>query len=597
MKRIFDLLELYKDPYSYKKDAFNIKRNDEWISYSANDYIEYSKILSQAFLSLNSAKGKHVATILDNCPEWNFIDIGLQQIGAIQVPIYPTISKDHFRHIFRDAEIDIVIIGTKEIYSGIQDIIEEQDIQAFCLEEIDGVKNFDDLLEIGRNNPQEEKIKAISDEITEDDIATLIYTSGTTGLPKGVMLTHKNLVSQFLAVSPISGLNEQHRALSFLPLCHVYERMLNYMYQNLGMAVYYAESLDKVGENIREVKPHIFCGVPRVIEKTYDKIIAKGRNQKPIPKNIFFWAVNLGKRYDPNNRGNIFYRLQLFLANRIIFNKWRKALGNELEIIVSGSATLQESISRVFWAAGFKVLEGYGLTETSPVIAVSHPETKNIKIGTVGPALEGVEIKIAEDGEILARGPNIMKGYYKHPEWTAEILDQDGWLKTGDIGKIEDGRFLRITDRKKEMIKTSGGKYIAPQILENMLKSSPFIEQTIVVGDGWNYAAALVIPDYQHLESWCHVKGLTFPGAKEAIQSERIVNRIRKEVEKINSQLGKTEQIKRFILLEKPFSIENQTLSPTLKLRRSQISINYKETIKQLYEGKIGVDVTAGKNN
>lgn len=597
MKRIFDLLELYKDPYSYKKDAFNIKRNDEWISYSADDYIEYSKILSQAFLSLNSAKGKHVATILDNCPEWNFLDIGLQQIGAIQVPIYPTISKDHFRHIFRDAEIDIVIIGTKEIYSGIQDIIEEQDIQAFCLEKIDGVKNFDDLLEIGRNNPQEEKIKTISDEITEDDIATLIYTSGTTGLPKGVMLTHKNLVSQFLAVSPISGLNEQHRALSFLPLCHVYERMLNYMYQNLGMAVYYAESLDKVGENIREVKPHIFCGVPRVIEKTYDKIIAKGRNQKPIPKNIFFWAVNLGKRYDPNNRGNIFYRLQLFLANRIIFNKWRKALGNELEIIVSGSATLQESISRVFWAAGIKVLEGYGLTETSPVIAVSHPETKNIKIGTVGPALEGVEIKIAEDGEILARGPNIMKGYYKHPEWTAEILDQDGWLKTGDIGKIEDGRFLRITDRKKEMIKTSGGKYIAPQILENMLKSSPFIEQTIVVGDGWNYAAALVIPDYQHLESWCHVKGLTFPGAKEAIQSERIVNRIRKEVEKINSQLGKTEQIKRFTLLEKPFSIENQTLSPTLKLRRSQISINYKETIKQLYEGKIGVDVTAGKNN
>ena len=593
MKRIFDLLELYKGRYSYKEEAFSIKRNKQWINYSADDYIKYSNILSQAFLSLGITKGKHVATVLDNCPEWNFIDMGLQQIGAIQVPVYPTISIEHFRHIFKDAEINVAVIGTMEIYSYIRDILEEQNIQAFCLEEVDGVKHFDDLLDIGKNNPQEEEIKAISKEQTEEDVATLIYTSGTTGLPKGVMLTHKNLVSQFLAVSPISGLSEQHRALSFLPLCHVYERMLNYMYQNLGLSVYYAESLDKVGENIRETKPHIFCAVPRVIEKTYDKIIAKGRNQKPIPKNIFFWAVNLGKRYDPHHRGNIFYRIQLYLANRIIFNKWRKALGNELDIIVSGSATLQESISRVFWAAGIKVLEGYGLTETSPVIAVSKPNVKDVKIGTVGPALPGVEIKIADDGEILARGPNVMKGYYKHPEWTKKIIDQKGWIKTGDIGKIEDGRFLRITDRKKEMIKTSGGKYIAPQIIETRLKGSPFIEQAVVVGDGWHYAATLIVPNFQHLESWCNVKGLNYPGAEKAIQSDRIIKRIRKEVEKINAQLGKTEQVKRFTLLEKPFSVENQTLSPTLKPRRNQIASTYKETIHQLYEGKTGIDVTS----
>ncbi|MFW6019120.1 MAG: AMP-dependent synthetase/ligase [Bacteroidales bacterium] len=591
MKRIFDLLELYKGRYSYKKAALNIKRNNQWINYSADDYIKYSTILSQSFLRLNITKGKHVATVLDNCPEWNFIDMGLQQIGAIQVPVYPTISKEHFRHIFQDAEISVAIIGTKEIYFYIRDILEELNIQTFSLEKIDDVKTFDALLALGENNPQEKKIRQISSEIEEQDVATVIYTSGTTGLPKGVMLTHKNLVSQFLAVSPISGLSEEHRALSFLPLCHVYERMLNYMYQNLGLSVYYAESLDKVGENIRETKPHIFCAVPRVIEKTYDKIIAKGRSQKLIPKHIFFWAVNLGKRYDPNQRGSIFYRIQLFLANRIIFNKWRKALGNKLDIIVSGSATLQEPISRVFWAAGIKVLEGYGLTETSPVIAVSTPDINGVKIGTVGPALPGVEIKIANDGEILVRGPNIMKGYYKHPEWTKETIDQNGWLKTGDIGKFEDGRFLRITDRKKEIFKTSGGKHIAPQLIESRLKSSPFIEQAIVIGDGWNYAAALIVPNYLHLESWCHVKGLDYPGAAKAIHSERITNRIRKEVEKINNQLGKIEQIKRFALLEKPFNVENQTLSPTLKLRRNQITLTYKETINQLYEGTSGVDV------
>jgi long-chain acyl-CoA synthetase len=532
---------------------------------------------------------------LNNSPEWNFVDMGLLQIGAIQVPVYPTISKEHFRHIFRDAEVRLAIIANKAVFENIRDILEENNIRVFCLEQTEAAESFDDLLEHGRQHPVEDKVKSISDSIDEEDVATLIYTSGTTGLPKGVMLTHKNLVSQFLAVTPISGLNHKHRALSFLPLCHVYERMLNYMYQNLGLSIYYAETIDNIGGSIRETKPHVFCAVPRVLEKTYDKIVAAGRDLKPVPKNIFFWALNLGKQYDPNKKGPLLYRLQLLLADFLVFRKWRKALGNELEIVVSGSASLQDHIARVFWAAGIKVLEGYGLTETSPVIAVSTLEPDGVKIGTVGPVLQGVEVKLAEDGEILARGPNVMKGYFKHPEWTAQMIDQDGWLKTGDIGTIENDRFLKITDRKKEMIKTSGGKYIAPQVVENMLKSSPFIEQTIVVGESRNYAAALIVPDYHHLESWCRVKKIDYQGPQKAIETERIVKRIREEIVKINYELGKTEKIKRFVLLAEPFSIEDQTLSPTLKLRRNQIVRNYTDIINKMYSGRIGTDVIERK--
>ncbi|MCF8331874.1 MAG: AMP-dependent synthetase/ligase [Bacteroidales bacterium] len=595
MKRIFDLLELYKKEYIHKETAFSIKRKNQWVRFSAQQYFEYSNLISQAFLNLRISKGTHVATILNNSPEWNFVDMGLLQIGAIQVPIYPTISKEHFRHIFIDAEINVAIISNKDIYNNIKEILEEFNIRTFSVEKINGLESFEDLLEEGKRHPTAERLSELSSAISEKDVATLIYTSGTTGLPKGVMLTHRNMVSQILAVAPISGMGVQHKSLSFLPLCHVYERMLNYMYQYLGLSIYYAESIEKVGENIRECNPHIFCAVPRVLEKTYDKIVAKGRDLKPIPKNIFFWALHLGKKYDPNLKGSLFYRIQLYVADKLIFSKWRKALGNQLDIIVSGSASLQEEIARVFWAARIKVMEGYGLTETSPVIAVSTLEPNGVKIGTVGPVLNGVEVKIADDGEILTRGPNVMKGYYKHPQWTKEIIDKEGWLKTGDIGEFEDSRFLRITDRKKEMIKTSGGKYIAPQVLENLLKSSPFIEQVIVIGDKKNYAAALIVPNFQHLKSWSAVKGLKYKGAEKAIKTHRIVRRIREEVVKTNYHLGQTEKIKKFILLSEPFSIEDQTLSPTLKLRRNEIIKNYTHLIEDLYDGKVGVDVIEKK--
>lgn len=591
MKRIFELLELYKSAYADKEDAFAVKRNGKWIKYSSADYIRNSTLMSQAFLSMGIAKGDQVATIMNNSPEWNFIDMGLLQIGARQVPVYPTISREHFSHIFRDAEIKTAVLSNKDIYENIKDILEENNIRVFIVEPTEDTESFDDLIRYGEDNPAEDKIREISNSISVEDTATIIYTSGTTGLPKGVMLSHRNLVSQFTTVSKLTELKPTQTALSFLPLCHVYERMLNYMYQNLGLSVYYAESIDKLGENIREVKPHIFCAVPRVLEKTYDKIVAAGRDLSPVPKNIFFWALNLGKRYDLHKKGNIFYRIQLYFADLLIYRKWRSALGNRLEIVVSGSASLQEDIARVFWAAGIQVMEGYGLTESSPVIAVSTPSPLQVKLGTVGPVLPGVQLKIAEDGEIMAKGPNIMQGYFKHPEWTRKVITEDGWLKTGDIGKME-GKFLRITDRKKAMIKTSGGKYISPQVVENMMKSSPFIEQIAVIGEGRPYAAALVVPDFAHLESWCRVKGVDYEGPDKAIQTDRIIKRIRKDIARINSELGKTEQIKRFKLLSEPFTIEDQTLSPTLKVRRTQISKNYADTIVKLYRGETGTAVT-----
>ncbi|MFO8054365.1 MAG: long-chain fatty acid--CoA ligase [Bacteroidales bacterium] len=591
MERIFDILKLYQNEYHQKPDALIKKHNSRWIRYSAHDYLKYSKHISQAFLHMGVKKGQHIATIMNNCPEWNIIDMGLLQIGAIQVPVYPTISKDHFRHIIAEAEVKIVIIGLAAVYEEMREVLNSNNIQVFCLEKSEGTFSFEELLKTGEKYPAEEKIRELSDSVAPDDTATLIYTSGTTGLPKGVMLTHRNLISQVKATTPISGLNSSHRALSFLPLCHIYERMLNYMYQNLGISIYYAESIDTIGQNIREVKPHIFCAVPRVLEKTYDKIVSAGRDLNPIPKNIFFWALNLGKRFEPNEKGSIIYRLQLWLADLLVFKKWRKALGNELQLVVSGSASLQEHIARVFWAAGIKIVEGYGLTETSPVIAVSTPNPKNVKIGTVGTVLPGVELKIADDGEILTRGPHLMKAYFKQPELTKEIIDPQGWLKTGDIGELVDNRFLRITDRKKEMFKTSGGKYIAPQVLENLLKESPFIENAIVIGDGKHFATALIVPEFNHVESWCNIKKLTYKGPEETIKTDQIINRFRKEVSKINQKLGKTERIKRFLLLSDPFSIKEKTLSPTLKLRRNHINETYKHEIEKLYANEMGINV------
>ncbi|MDZ7775563.1 MAG: long-chain fatty acid--CoA ligase [Bacteroidales bacterium] len=509
--------------------------------------------------------------------------MGLQQIGAIQIPIYPTTSIEHYKHIFTEAEVKVVILSEKAVYDKIKPALDDTVQHLYTFEKTEGLEHWEDFLAKGQNS-REEEITAIKNKVKPDDTATIIYTSGTTGPPKGVMLTHRNFISTILGVIEIIDQNPVKTAISFLPLCHVYERMLSYFYQYKNITVYYAESIEALGDNLREVQPEMFCAVPRVLEKTYDKIINKGRNLPLLPKIIFYWALRLGEQYDHHEQKGWWYHFQLKIANILVFKKWRKGLGGNLKLIVSGGATLQSKLARTFWAAGIDVMEGYGLTETSPVIAVSSYIDNGIKIGTVGPVLKGVQVKFADDGEILCKGPNVMKGYYRQPEKTKEVLGDDGWFKTGDIGHLEDGRFLKITDRKKEMFKTSGGKYIAPQVIENMMKGSPFIENVLVVGDNKKFPAALVVPNFYHLRSWCNVKGITYTNDKEMIENQRIIDRYEREVAEMNQHFGKVEQIKKIALLSEPWSIETGELSPTLKLKRRVLYQKYEETIEALYE-------------
>jgi long-chain acyl-CoA synthetase len=420
--------------------------------------------------------------------------------------------------------------------------------------------------------------------ILPEEMATILYTSGTTGNPKGVMLSHHNLVSNFIAVRHLPPVQPGDVALSFLPLNHIYERMLTYLYMYLQLSIRYAESIETIGDNIREVKPHVFSAVPRLLEKVYDKIVAKGAELTGIKKKLFFWALELGLAYDPNKSGGVLYNFQLSVANKIIFSKWREALGGRVNAIVSGGAALQPRLARVFWAARIRVLEGYGCTETSPVIAVNNLEPNGMRIGTVGPVIEGVQVKIAEDGEILCKGPNVMLGYYKHPDLTAEVLDSEGWYHTGDIGILEENRFLKITDRKKEIFKTSGGKYIAPQAIENKLKESRFIEQAMVVGENEKYAAALIVPAFQFIRDWAEKKGLPLRTNDEIAESADVKNRIMEEVEEINKNLGNYETIKKIELLPREFSIEGGEMTPKLSLKRKMITFNFKEQVERLFK-------------
>lgn len=584
--RIFDLLELYKSDYSSKEDVFGYKENGEWKKHSAGDYLNFSYKVSSALLKLGITRDDKVATIVNNSPQWNFLDMGLMQIGAINVPVYPTISIENFRFIFNDAEVKLVFISSYEVYQKIEEVIRLTDTlqEVFLMEKVEGIKSFDDFLALA-DEENYQAVDQIKKNIKPGDLASLIYTSGTTGQPKGVMLSHHNFVTNFLAVSDIIRVNMVGRVMSFLPLCHVYERMLNYMYQNVGISVYYAESIDKLSDNLKEVHPELFCAVPRVLEKSFDKIMAKGRDLKRIKKQLFFWAVNLGYKYQPDHANGWWYHFKLGIADRLIFSKWREALGGELRIVVSGGAALQTRIAKVFWAAKIQVMEGYGLTETSPVIAVSNFKPGGVKFGTVGPVLPGVTVKIAGDGEILCKGPNVMLGYYKRPDLTREVIDEEGWFHTGDIGAFENDKYLRITDRKKEMFKTSGGKYIAPQALENKFKESAFIENIMVVGEHKNFAAAIIVPNFDYLRSWCRVKKEPFKNNQEAIQNKRIVNRIQRAVDEINETLDKIEQIKKFVLLDKPWTVEDGDLSQTLKLKRKELMEKHRELIERIYEG------------
>jgi long-chain acyl-CoA synthetase len=584
--RIFDLLSRLQAEVPGTEDILAGKTGSEWKKYSPSEYTGIVDRLSQGFLNLGVKKEDKIATIILNSPEWNFFDMAITQIGAIMLPIYPTISQANFKYIFDEAEVKYVIVSNQDIFDRIREPIAGSNTirDVYSIEKVDGATEWTSLLDSGNGN-QNDNLEEIKSGINPEDIATIIYTSGTTGNPKGVMLSHKNILSNLESVVEVLSKNPYQvaRALSFLPLCHVYERILNYMYQFNGISIYYVDNIEKLGDTMKEVHPEMFGAVPRVIEKTYDKIVKKGRSLAGLKKQLFFWALNLAHEFDFEGK-SWFYKAQLSIADKLIFSKWREAFGGKLDTIVSGGATLNPRLARTFRAAKIKIQEGYGLTETSPVIAVSRFEPGGVKFGTVGPVFKNVELKFAHDGEILTKGPCLMKGYYKKEEYTNEVIDEQGWFHTGDIGELVDGKYLKITDRKKEIFKTSGGKYIAPQVLENRFKESPFIESIMIIGENRNYAVALIIPGFDHIESWCRVKGHSYSGPLNAIADQKNIQRIQKEIDAINEGLDKIEQIKKFRLLSEPWSVEKGELSPTLKLRRNVIIEKYNSLIETMYE-------------
>jgi long-chain acyl-CoA synthetase len=588
VRRTFDLLDRYQALYNYKNDVFAAKVNGSWVKYSAQDYIEKSNFISYALLSMGLKPGDKIATVSNNRPEWNFADMGMAQIGVIHVPIYPTISFDDYYYILGHSEPSMIIISDKGLYEKLKGVIEKvPSIKWVCtFNGIDGTLAWNDLLEKGQSaaNQYYDEVQKIKSNITPDDLATLIYTSGTTGLPKGVMLTHDNLISNFTATAKLYELGAEHRVLSFLPLCHVYERSLNYNFQYKGLSIYYAENLGTIIENLKEVKPHIFNTVPRLIERIYDGIIGKGKDLPYFKKMIFFGAVNLGLKFNIEHKNNWLYRIQLKVADRLVFSKWREAIGGEVRYIVCGGAALQKRLGLVFSAAKMITLEGYGLTETSPVIAVNDPSRKKYKIGTVGPILEGVEVKFADDGEILCRGRGVMSGYYKAPNLTEDVIDSDGWFHTGDIGSIDSGGFLKITDRKKEIFKLSSGKYISPQLIENKLKESFFIEQAFVVGENEKFASAIIVPNFVFMHNWCARHGISFQDNQDMISNPKVIARFQHEVKHTNHKLGKTEQIKRFKLVADDWNMQSGELSQTLKLKRKYLYDKYQSVIDDIYD-------------
>ena len=584
--RIFDLLDRYAEHYQ-KDDVLAGKKNGTWVKYSTDDYIQNSYYFSYGLLGLGFKRGDKIATVSNNRPEWNITDMGMMQVGVVHVPIYPTISLEDYEHILKHSDVKAIIISDKLLHDKLKGLIEKllSIHHVFTINEVKGVRSWSEIIDIGKTleDKYKEKVLKLKASIRPEELATLIYTSGTTGSSKGVMLSHQNIVSNFIATSYIQPLDHQHKVLSFLPLCHIYERMVNYKFQYKGISIYYAENFGTIPANMKEIKADGFNTVPRLLERVFDKIVAKGKDLTGIKKRIFFWALNLGLRYELNGANGHLYEAQLKIADKLVFSKWREALGGNVKIIVSGGSALQPRLARVFWAAGMRVIEGYGLTETSPVVAVNHTVWPKIKFGTVGPILEGVEVKFAEDGEILTKGPNLMLGYYKDPDYTKEVVDADGWFHTGDVGMLVDDKFLKITDRKKEIFKLSSGKYVAPQVIENKFKESIFIEQIMVVGENEKFASALISPNLEYLHSWATLHKLQFRDNKELVSSKVVIARYQKEVDGINKTLGEHERIKRFRLVCEEWSPQSGELSPTLKLKRSVIYNKYDSVLREIF--------------
>ena len=585
VSRLFDF-PIYQLEQFPLDNAFSIKKNNTWQSISTQEYIDKANAISRALIKLGVKPNDKIAVISStNRTEWNICDIGILQIGAQNVPIYPTISLDDFEYILNHSESKYCLVSDKELADKINSVKEKtllKDIYTF--DEIEGEKNWSELLKLGEDTSNQDVVEDRKANVNKDDLATLIYTSGTTGKPKGVMLSHYNIVSNVLdSEKRVPFVKGKSKALSFLPVCHVFERMILYLYQYCGVEIYFAESIEKMADNLKEIKPNIMTAVPRLYEKVYDKIIAKGMDLTGVKKMLFFWAVNLGLKFEPYGANGWWYEKQLKLARKLIFSKWKDGLGGNLELMVSGSAALQPRLCRIFAAADMPIMEGYGLTETSPVISVNDRRNKGFKIGTVGRVIDNVEVKIADDGEILVKGPNIMQGYYKDPEKTAEVMTGE-FFHTGDIGELCKDGFLKITDRKKDMFKTSGGKYVVPSLIENQLKQSRFIEQVIVVGEGQKMPAALIQPNFEFIKEWIERKKLKIDSDLKSIcESNPIINRIQEEVDEANQNFGKWEQVKKFELTPEIWSIDAGHLTPTMKIKRKVVKEIYRDLIDKIY--------------
>jgi long-chain acyl-CoA synthetase len=584
--RIFDFPYYQQEKFN-KSDALVTKQNGVWVKTSSQEYIDQSNAISRALLRMGIQKDDKIAIIsTNNRTEWHIMDIGVLQTGAQTVPIYPTIAQEDYEYILNHSGAMYVFVSDIEVLNKVNNIkanvLTFKEVYSF--NEIEGCKNWSALLQLGADKSNQDIVEERKNNVKPEDLATIIYTSGTTGRPKGVMLSHKNIVSDVLnSATRIPFEPGTTKALSFLPICHIFERMILYLYQYYGVSVYFGESIDKVSDNLKEVRPNVISAVPRLLEKVYDKIYAKGSELTGIKKTLFFWAINLGLRYEPYGANGSWYEFQLKIARKLIFSKWKEGLGGNLDLMVSGSAALQPRLARIFAAAEIPVMEGYGLTETSPVITVNDMRNRGFKIGTVGKAIENVEVKIAEDGEILCKGPNVMMGYYKDEKLTNDVI-QNGYFHTGDIGEIDAEGFLKITDRKKEMFKTSGGKYIAPQIIENTMKQSRFIEQIMVIGDGEKMPSAFIQPSFEFIREWEKLHGIEIGKTnQEVISNPKVIARIQEEIDQINKKFGNWEQIKRFELTPDVWSIDGGHLTPTLKLKRKIILEIYKNLYKKIY--------------
>jgi long-chain acyl-CoA synthetase len=592
MEKLFDLARRQAEsrPGSIMLAA---KNQGIWQTYSCKEVLRQANAFADGLLTLGirnqvlePEQQEKITLVAPNRPEWVIADLAVQQTGAILTPIYPTISPAEFAFILNEAEVRIAIFADREMLNRFKPVFEKIPTlkHIITFDEVEGYTHWKGL----KGTAKEERMRLeMTSLIKPETVATIIYTSGTTGRPKGVMLTHANIASNVLDCMPIFHFAKiDDRVLSFLPLNHIFEKMLTYIYIHAGLSIYYAESMDTIGDNLREVKPMVFTCVPRLLEKVYEKIHSKGMALNGIKRTLFFWALNLGRQYDTVNKGSLFYRWQLALANRLVFDKWRAALGGRVKAVVSGSAALQERLIRIFCAAGIPVMEGYGLTETSPVISVNRLEESERRIGTVGAAIRNVQIRIADDGEIICRGPNVMLGYYKNPAQTAEVLDADGWLHTGDIGVLIDNKYLKITDRKKEMFKTSGGKYVAPQAIENKMRESPLIEQMMVIGPGRKFVTALIVPNFSNLRLRLKSSYPNLPeDNRDLIRNEEVIRLIQEQIAHYNPLFSHVEQVKKFSLLPQEWTIDNGILTPKLSLKRKVVYEKYATEIEAMYDG------------